>query len=167
MWWPFHPLNLAQTLSTSGWKSTHRNRMVVSGSPRYLIGKCVCAAGRPWRILVMFKLEHLIGTMVDFKKFVTSPEAWPNRVRRSAMAFASFLSGLRNMAASSAFIEILTVGVQPLHLLRIPCFVAWLMSCCSGSIAIMKRSGDNGSPYRSPRLWQIVLVGTPLRRTHE
>jgi hypothetical protein len=82
--------------------------LAVNGRPRYLVGKHEISVREPARILFRFIPSHHIGMIVDFWKFVFSPEASPNNVRSLAIAKMSSLVGLTKMAVSSAYIEALS-----------------------------------------------------------
>jgi len=90
--------------------------------PSVWLGNLSSFAGKFSSTCAVFRLLQLMGTTVDFWKFVFSPIASPNNDRSSTRADTSNLSGVRKSAASSAYKEIQIPGVRPLILLKIPPF---------------------------------------------
>ena len=90
--------------------------------PSIWLGNLSSFAGKFSSTCAVFRLLQLMGTTVDFWKFVFSPIASPNNDRSSTRADTSNLSGVRKSAASSAYKEIQIPGVRPLILLKIPPF---------------------------------------------
>lgn len=74
---PLHPAMQFNDLSKSGCKSTFLSLVVVSGSPRYFIGRFTLVAGMPCRMSSRSKSSHLIGATWDFCRFVHKPDACP------------------------------------------------------------------------------------------
>lgn len=141
------------------WKSTSLNRDVVKWSTKYLIWKCVTWVGMSARMSTISMSEHHIGTTVDLWKLSLSPIASSNRLRREERAEISSLIG--------TYIEIRMPDIRPLILVKIPISLASLMSLCKGLMAMKKRRGERGSPWRRHLSWRMGGFSIPLRSTHE
>jgi hypothetical protein len=158
---------LACCFVDQGWKSSLRSLFGDSGRPRYFKGKCACVIGRSGSMESMSILLHLIVMTLVFYRLVCRPVTAPNLRRRSLRFVTSELVGFRKMTASSTYIKAQNLAVQPLSLLWRPRSVAICSSRCSGSMARMKSSGDNGSPCRRPRPCSIGSSGALLSITRE
>ena len=148
---PRHPDSRLAALSTSGWKSTFRRRLIDSGSPRYLIGKVARTALKSARTSSRSIPSQRIGAIEDLWTFVCSPITCPKRFKRWPRTQTSYLTGCRKITALSAYKETRSLARFLATFVRTPALVARLSRCCRGLIARMNIKGESGSPWRRPR----------------
>jgi hypothetical protein len=79
----------------------------------------------------------------------------------------SWVVGLTNNVASSAYQDILKLAQLPWRKLNSPESWANLKSMCNSSIAKRNSIREKGSPCLTPRWWEMDLPGSPLIKNLE
>ena len=102
-------------------------------------------------------------TLLEIGALVQRPVTSPKPLKMLARLSTSFLIGAKKTAASSAYREVLITAPLPRILWRSPFLVATSRILWSGSMAMMKRNGEMGSPCRRPFPCLMGHPAIPLR----
>src|SRR4051812_43370657 len=133
--------------------------------PRYVQGNVAEGTPKGSRICSRSMPSQLIGSAALLLKFVFNPVTFRKISRIYPTILISSCEGFTKSAKSSAYKETLIVAARPLNFESTPCSVARSKILCSGSMAMMNRKGDSGSPCLNPCLCQICTDWTPFTMT--